>query len=126
MFDIQLVEIANALIAHCRNGTESEGLDTIYAEDCVSVEAGVMEGGGERTFTGLDAIRAKHAWWDENTEIHSFSAKGPFFHNPDRFAVIFEADITNAQMGGRTAFHEVAIYTVRDGKIAREEFFFAA
>ncbi|MEM8843252.1 MAG: nuclear transport factor 2 family protein, partial [Pseudomonadota bacterium] len=121
MFDEKLVEVATALITHCRNGTEGEGLDTLYAEDCVSVEAAAMDGGGEVVHKGLAAIRAKHAWWDEHSEVHSFNAEGPFCHNPDRFSVIFEVDVTNAQMGGRMAFREVAVYTLRDGRIAREE-----
>ncbi|MBY8975348.1 nuclear transport factor 2 family protein [Rhodobacteraceae bacterium NNCM2] len=124
MFDEKLVEVANQLIAHCRAGTESDGLDTLYAHDCVSIEAVTMPGGADRTSTGLSAIRAKHEWWDANTEVHSFEAEGPFFHDPDRFAVIFSAEITNEAMGGRSSLREVAIYTVKDGKIVREEFFF--
>ena len=46
----------------------------------------------------------------------------------DRFGAIFELDITAKQgptAGQRMQMKELAIYTVHDGKIAREEFFYS-
>lgn len=58
--------------------------------------------------------------------MHSASAEGPFFHGDDRFSVIFKADTTNRETGERSQMHEVAVFTVADGKIVREEFYYTA
>lgn len=119
-----LNEIAEKLVSHCRNGTEAEGLNTLYAEDCVSVEAAVMPGSDSREANGLDAIRGKHAWWDNAVEVHAFTADGPYPHGDDKFAVIFEADTTMKDTGQRMQMKEVGVYHVKEGKIVREEFFY--
>ena len=49
---------------------------------------------------------------------------GPFPHD-DRFVVIFDMDVTNKAMGQRFQMQEAALYTVANGKIVREEFFYA-
>ena len=52
------------------------------------------------------------------------SVSDPMLHGPDRFAVIFELDATMKATGTREAMKEVALYTVKGGKIVREEFFY--
>ena len=59
-----LLEIANQLVENCKNGKEAEGLATLYSDSAVSVEAVSMQKDGNREVVGLDAIRAKHAWWE--------------------------------------------------------------
>ena len=54
-------------------------------------------------------------------EVHSFDVHGPFVAH-DRFVVQFDADVTNKQSKERTQLSEVGVYTVKDGKIVREEF----
>lgn len=120
-----LKEIADALVAHCRNGTEAEGLATLYAPAAVSVEAMAMPGSDSPEARGVDAIRAKHDWWNRTMEVHSGSVEGPFLHGASQFAVIFEADATNRETGERMAMKEVGLYEVADGKIVREAFFYA-
>lgn len=125
MFDPTLTDVAKRLVAHCQAETEAQGLDELYAPDAVSMEACAMSG-GPREFAGLEAIKGKHAWWAEAMEVHSASAEGPFLYEPDRFGVIFEADVTDRKTGERTQMKELGVYTVADGKIVREEFFYAA
>jgi len=125
VFDARLKEIADALAAHCRNHTEAEGLASLYAPDAVSVEAVAMPGADSRECRGLDAIRAKHRWWAEAMEVHEGTVEGPFLHGDDRFALIFGADATERATGRRHRMREVGIYTVADGRIVREEFFYA-
>ncbi|MGF1447161.1 MAG: SnoaL-like domain-containing protein [Pikeienuella sp.] len=120
----ELKTIAEALVAHCRNHTEAEGLETLYAADAVSVEAAAMPGAESRELVGLDAIKGKHAWWNNTMDVHSGTTSDPFLHGDDRFAVIFEADVTNKETGQRSQMKEVAVYTVANGKIVREEFFY--
>lgn len=119
-------EIAESLVAHCRAGTEREGLNTLYAEDAVSVEAMAMPGADSAAVEGRAAIQAKHDWWDEAMEVHDATIEGPYYHSTDRFAVIFKVDATDKVQSKRARMEEVGIYTVADGKIVREEFFYDA
>ena len=54
-------------------------------------------------------------------EAHSFDAKGPFVGH-DRFVVQYDADVTDKNSKERRKLSEVGVYTVKDGKIVREEF----
>lgn len=125
MFDETLKTVAEKLIAGCREGREREGLRTLYADDAVSIEATAMNPEMGRVTEGRAGIQAKHDWWDANTEVHSFTADGPYLHGADRFGVIFEADVTMTNSGERWQMKELGIYTVKDGKIVKEEFFWA-
>ncbi|MEL7414443.1 MAG: nuclear transport factor 2 family protein [Pseudomonadota bacterium] len=119
-----LMDVANKLVEHCKNGTEREALKTLYAEDAVSAEAMPMPGTDSSEIQGIQGINGKHDWWEASFDVHSFSVDGPFPHGDDRFALIFEMDTTEKSSGQRTQGREVAIYTVADGKITREEFFY--
>lgn len=122
----RMMATAEKLLHYCREGQEARGLDELYHPDCVSVEA--MAGpDGSRAAQGIDAIRAKHAWWAGAFEMHGGSVEGPFPHGDDRFAVIFAVDATERATGKRTSMQEVAIYSVdADGRVIREEFFCGA
>jgi ketosteroid isomerase-like protein len=120
-----LQEIADALIGHCRNGTEEEGLGTLYADDAVSVEALAQPGGGPQVFEGLEAIRGKHDYWNNAMEQVSIDVGGPYPHQPDKFALTFKGKATVKETGEPFDMDEIAIYTVKDGKIVREEFFYS-
>ena len=124
MFNDTLKTVAHSLVNHCKNGTEEEGLNTLYSDNVVSVEAASMDGSGQTETHGLEALRAKHAWWNENTEVHSFSAEGPFLHGENQFGAVFRADVTMKPSGERWDMAEIAVYTLEDGKIIREEFFY--
>jgi ketosteroid isomerase-like protein len=119
---MDLKEIADTLVAGCRGGKPEDNLDRLYAPDAVSVEATDM--GGGRETSGVEGIRGKHAWWAESFEMHDGSVSDPMLHGPDRFAVIFEMDVTEKATGTRSQMKEVALYTVGDGRILREEFFY--
>lgn len=118
-----LQDIAHALVAHCRNGTEDEGLNTLYAEDAVSIEAADPPGGGDRKTAGLDGIRGKHAFWNENFDVHALDVEGPFIHGEDRFGVIFSVDASEKATGSRFSMKEIGLYRVKDRKIIEERFF---
>ena len=72
---------------------------------------------------GIDAIRGKNERWVENNEIHTADAIGPFV-GEDQFAVRYEFDFTAKQSGQRMQMSEMGLYTVKDGKIVREQFFY--
>ncbi|MDB4957084.1 MAG: hypothetical protein JWO36_4653 [Myxococcales bacterium] len=98
-------------------------MKSLYAEHIVSVEAGAPPGQSPET-AGLAACIAKSAQWTEATEVHSIKVEGPFPHG-DRFAVIFDMDITRRPENKRFQMKEIALYTVKSDKIVREEFFYS-
>ncbi len=116
------MEIARKLVDLCRQERSEEALDTLYAEDAVSVEAMSMPDGSQEV-TGIAAIKAKGQWWMDNHEIHSSSITGPWPHG-ERFIVGFQFDVTHKPSGRRIKMDEAGLYHVRNGKIVREEFFY--
>ncbi|HMO09822.1 MAG TPA: nuclear transport factor 2 family protein [Paracoccaceae bacterium] len=120
-----LEEIARELVAGCREGRERANLDRLYAAEAVSVEGADMGGQGAAT-EGLAGIHGKHDWWESTHITHGVEVEGPFTHAPDRFAVIFGMDVENRETAQRMKMREVAVYTVADGRIVREEFYYGA
>lgn len=116
------IDIANQLVNLCRQGKNAEALATLFAENAVSVEAMAMPGGSAEA-RGRAAIEAKGKWWVENHEVHAASITGPWPHG-DRFVVGFQYDVTNKPSGKRMKMDEVGLFTVENGKIVREEFFY--
>jgi SnoaL-like domain len=115
-------EVAKRYVELCKEGKNEECLQTLFAKDAVSVEAAAPPG-GDRTVRGLEAILGKSKWWRDNHTVHKAEAFGPYPHD-DRFAVRFVYDITNKPSGKRLAMDEIGLFTVVNGKITREEFFY--
>lgn len=120
----KLKEIADQLVENCRTGNEKQGLKDLYAPKAISVEAIVAPGADSRETVGVDAIQGKHDWWESTFEVHSADVEGPYLHGDDQFAVTFSIDVTNRESSERMAMKEVGIYTVSNGKVVREEFFY--
>ena len=70
---------------------------------------------------GIDQVRGKTDWWEKNMEVHGAKVGGPFVAR-DTFVVQFDIDATDKSSKERMQMSEVGIYTVKDGKVAREEF----
>ena len=58
------------------------------------------------------------------TKVHGSVAEGPFPHG-DRFIVRFKYDVTPKHTGKRMTMDETGLYTVQNGKIVKEEFFYS-
>jgi hypothetical protein len=114
--------IGQELVSLCRAGKNLEAIDRFYSPQIVSIEP---EGGPDMPAEqkGLDAIRGKNVWWQENHEIHSVQVDGPFVA-PDQFAVHGKYDVTFKPSGQRFTMEEMALYSVKNGKIIREQFFY--
>jgi hypothetical protein len=113
-------EVAKKVVELTRKHAWYEALDTLYDDDIVSVEAFSISDGSPET-RGKEAVRGKIDWWVNATEIHSFDANGPFVAY-DRFVVQYDADVTDKDSKQRRKLSEVGVYTVKSGKIVREEF----
>jgi len=116
------LQIGKRYVELCQAGKNEVCLDELYAKDAVSVEAAAMPG-MDRVVKGLDGIRAKGKQWEQNNVVHSGEVSGPY-PNENRFAVRFKYDITNKPTGKRSTMEEVGLFTVENGKITREEFFY--
>ena len=111
-------EIAEAFTAALREGRGEER--RFWSEGVVSLEA--MDGPMARC-EGRAAVDAKGEWWMANHEVHGFTVEGPFVHG-NQFALRFTIDVTSKADGARTAMTEVGLYTVADGAIIEERFFY--
>lgn len=115
-------DVANELVTLCRTGRNMDAVETLYSPNIVSIEPFGDENMPAR-MTGIDAIRGKNQWWFENNEVHSAQLNGPFV-GEGQFAVHGVYDVTAKQTGRRAVFSEMALYTVKNGKIVQEEFFY--
>lgn len=121
-----IAQIANQLVDNCRSGNEMQGLDDLYADNAVSVEAMANPATGSAEVQSREGIRAKHEWWNGAFEVHEMNVEGPFLHGENQFSVIFELDSTDKASNERTQMKEVAVYTVENNKIAKEQFFYGS
>jgi hypothetical protein len=118
-------EIGRKLVDFCSQGKDLDAIETLDSPNIVSVEA-VANPNFPQRIEGIEAVRGKAQWWFQNHDIHNAQVTGPFPHD-DRFIVFFKYDITpkdGPMKGQRVRMDEAALYTVKDGKIVKEEFFY--
>lgn len=99
-------------------GKLQEAADQFYTDHITSIEAFP---GKYSYLIGREKVAEKVAYRAKENTIHSMNVMGPFL-NGDGFAVRFSLDCTSAQFGC-SVMEEVAVYTVKDGKIVDERFF---
>jgi ketosteroid isomerase-like protein len=117
--------VGQQLVDLCRQGKFMEATDKLYSPDIVSIEA---QGGPSMParMEGIKAVKGKGEWWEQNHEVHSVQVDGPWPHG-DRFIVRFKLDVTakaGPMAGKRMTLDEAGLYTVKNGKVAQEEFFY--
>jgi hypothetical protein len=101
-------------------------METMYAPDIVSVEAS-----GEEV-AGKGAVIEKSRRWGTVNTVHGEKVRGPFFdtargasdQSAGQFAVHFTFEITPKSTGQRITLEEIGLYTVKNDKITREQFFY--
>ena len=113
-------EVAQDLVTLCKSGRFDEAGEKYWADDVVSVEAM----GDEAVSKGKSAARGKGEWWAGAHEVHGVEVEGPYV-NGDQFVVRFKMDVT-PKGAQRFTMDEMAVYTIKDGKIAEERFFYGA
>jgi ketosteroid isomerase-like protein len=114
-------ELAQAFTDLCRKGQFDEAGKRFWSDDIVSKEA---MPGEMAELKGRKAVEAKGTWWYENHEVHGAKVEGPYV-NGDQFVVRFTMDVT-PKGGKRMGMDEVGLYTVKNGKIVEESFFFGS
>ncbi|GAB2481922.1 NAD(P)H-binding protein [Nocardiopsis aegyptia] len=93
----------------------------LHAPDYVRVGSADMT--GPATVMRADEIAAQVDRVEDTEEIHGVEIEPPLVRG-DRFAVRFTFDSTDTSTGKRGTYSKVSLYTVRDGRIVREEVFF--
>ena len=120
MFAMNTKQVAAEFTALLKSNDHEGAAAKYNADDIVSYEP--IEGpmGASR---GKAAVKAKSDWWSAAHEVHVMTAEGPAV-NGDQFVVGFFMDVTNKATGERMQTEEIGVYTVKDGKIVAERFFF--
>ncbi len=114
-------EVANRLVALCRIGKYEEAIKELYAPEIVSVEP---EGMPDRIVTGLAGIAAKSAKFEAMLEKVNTSVISDPIVAENFFSC---AMLMNVQFKGAPVavdMDEICVYTVKNGKIVKEEFFY--
>jgi ketosteroid isomerase-like protein len=122
----ETLAVGKKLVEFCKEGKHIEAMDELYHPDIVSIEAGAPPGQSPKV-EGIAAVKGKGEWWVANHDVHSAKVEGPFPHG-DRFIVRFTYDVTakgGPMAGKRFTMDEAALYTVKDGKVVHEEFFYS-
>jgi hypothetical protein len=115
---MSLKTVGYKLVEMCNQGKNFDLMRTMYTPDIVSVE-----GNGEET-KGQAPVIHKSEVWQANNTIHTQKVRGPFFNGPNSFAAHFTFEVTRKASGKPVTLEEVAVYTVKDDKISREQFYY--
>lgn len=111
--------IGQAVVDHVNSGAIDDASiwDKHWNPDFVSVESDGQE------YAGRDAVAAKCEQWMASMTVHGCTAHGPYV-TPNGFCVRYEIDL-EAKDGSfpRMQADEIAHYTIKNGKVVREEFF---
>ncbi len=118
--------VANRLVELCRKGEFMQAVEELYADDAVQIEAMDMPGPMQKVTEGKPALIESHKQFDASVEVHNMDVGDPYPHE-DRFIVYMMMDHTpkqGPQAGQRNEAKEMCLYTVKDGKISKVEFFY--
>lgn len=117
--DHPLVKIGKEVVDHVNSGAASDAplWDRHWHPDFVSIE------GDGREWAGRAAVMEKHKEWGDTVIMHSCTAHGPYI-TPNGFCVRYEIDAESKDGSWpRMKMDEIGVYTVKDNKVVREEFF---
>jgi ketosteroid isomerase-like protein len=117
------IDIGKELVALCRQGKNMEAIGKFYSPNIESVEPFAHPQIGQ-VQKGVDAVKGKNQWWVDNHQIHDVEVNGPY-SNGDQFIVHFTYDVTPKQTGKRMTMSEMGLFTVQNGKITKEAFFYS-
>ena len=114
---MSLQTVARQFVELCNQGKNLDVMRTMYAPDIVSVESDGKETAGQ------EAVIKKSERWAGDITVHGETVRGPYLSGQNQFAVTFAFDVTRKSTGKRATQEEVAVYTVVNDKITREQFF---
>lgn len=92
-----------------------------WADDVESIEGM----GVSLAWHGRDAMQAKGETWAADHIVHSANAEGPYV-GATGFSIRFRMDVEEKSTGNRMLMEEIGVYTVKNGKVVREEFMYGS
>ena len=101
-----------------------DAIERFYSPGIVSVEPFSHGPESPARVEGIEAVKAKNQAWAASATLHRLGLEGPYLGD-GQFAVRFTMDVTPKATGRRIQAVEMALYWVEDGKIVREEFYYA-
>jgi hypothetical protein len=114
---MEIQTLASGLVQLVREGKSGDAKQKFYADEIISIE------GNGITVQGIEAIQKKSKEWGAQIqEMHSLFVSDPIVAT-DHFAIHMRLDLTYKN-GFRGTLDEICVYTVSDGKIVKEQFFF--
>lgn len=116
-------QLADDFLSLIRSGQAVAAAEKYWAVDIVSIEPEDSTEHVPAIVTGFDAARDKLNRWLGHSAMEELSIDGPFITG-NRFALFIDMLIKRRATGEREPFSEIAIYTVRDGKIIEERYFY--
>ena len=112
-------DLAKNFTEMCMKGEFDAAGKKFWSDDVVSREPMT---GDMAELKGRKAVEGKGEWWYANHTVHKAEVEGPYVHG-DQFVVRFKMEVT-PKGGQRAQMDEVGLYTVKNGKIVEESFFF--
>lgn len=109
-------EIGADLVAMFNRGEYQQIEEKYWSPAIVSVE-----GSAKMAWHGRDAVIGKNQWWMQDHAMKAARTDGLFI-GASGFAVKFIIDVETKSTGAVETMTEIGVYTVKDGKIIREEF----
>jgi|SRR5664279_1144588 len=117
-----ILEVANKLVAYCREGKYDTAQKELYASDATSTEP--PSSPGFKSVNGREKIIEKgHQFQAMIEQVHASSISDPQIAG-DFFSIAILFDVTLKGMG-RVNMDEIAVYCVKDGKVISEHFFYS-
>ncbi|WP_204345687.1 nuclear transport factor 2 family protein [Psychroserpens algicola] len=114
-------DVAQKWTQMCREGKNLDCINELYAENIVSREMPGMPG---ELVSGKQNVWNKNKEWLDNvSEFHGGQISDPVIAD-NHFTSKMTFDVTFKDRG-RQQMEEVAVFGVKDGKIASEQFFYS-
>ncbi len=113
-------EIAERLVALCRQGQFETAQKELFATDAIGIEPYATPAFARET-KGLNALIEKgHKFTALIEQVHSITVSDPLVAGSS-FACAMQLDVT-IKGHGRMNLNELCIYEIKDGKIISEQF----
>ena len=115
-------QVADELVSYVRTQEFEKAINTLYAQDILSTEA-MSYGDSPKEQKGINNILQKSLAWVKANTVNRIEVSEPLVTEHE-FAVKMLCDITNKQTGQQMVMTELCVYTVENGKITQEQFFY--
>ena len=116
-------DVARDFTAMLRLGQFEAAGEKFWASEVMSAEPVALSQDVPALSSGREAARRKIRARFAEAEIDDLGIDGPFITG-DQFALFLDMLITDPATGKTQPFAEIAIFTVRDGRIIEERFFY--